>query len=140
VNDIIQSLVQLVTTLFQLLMEVGGLALENALLIVWVAWWLWAVNWTKAWDVLARGGWMVVVLLTILAALVWSALAPSNMDLFGLFPLANFWWQLGAVTGLVLLALFCGFVQGKFGWAPPEISFDPPAPAHDAHHGHGGHH
>jgi hypothetical protein len=136
VYDILETLVQLVSTLGVLIVEVGALALSHALLIAWVAWWLWGVNWNKAWGVLATGGWMVVALLTVLAALVWSALAPGSCDVLGIFVLSNFWWQLGATALLVGLALFCGFVQGQMGWAPAEISFDPPEPAHNAHHGH----
>jgi hypothetical protein len=139
VSDILQTLIQLVTAIFQLVVEIGQLGLQNALILTWIAWWLWGVNWTKAWGVLARGGWVVVVLLDVQVALAWSAIAPSSADLFGLFTLGNFWWQLGSVTILVLVALFCGWVQGQFGWAPAEISFDPPAPVHDAHHGHGHH-
>jgi hypothetical protein len=139
VSDILHSLVQLVTALLQLVVEIGQLGLQNALIIAWIAWWLWGVNWSKAWRVLARGGWLVVVLLDVLAALAWSAIAPSSADLFAIFTLGNFWWQLGSVTILVLLALFCGWVQGQFGWTPAEITFDPPEPVHDTHHGHGHH-
>ena len=111
VLEIIQTLTQLVTTLGTLILEIGALALRHALLIAWVAWWLWAVNWTKAWGALARGGWMVLVLLTVVSALVWSAIAPSNYILFDLFQVPNFWWQLAAVTLIVLLALFCGWLR-----------------------------
>ena len=132
---IIQTLVQLVETLWRLFLEIGGLAGQHLLLIVWVAWWLGAVNWNKAWGALARGGWMVVVLLTVLAAIAWSAIAPSSFDVFGLFQIGNFWWQLGASTLIALLALFCGWLQGVFGWTPAEINLEPPAPAH-VEHGH----
>jgi CBS domain containing-hemolysin-like protein len=133
VVEIIQTLTQLVITLGTLVLEIGALALQHALLIAWVAWWLWGVNWTKAWDVLARGGWMVVVLLTVLGALVWSAIAPGSYILFDLFQLPNFWWQLMATTLIVLLALFCGWLQGVFGWGPSEINLEPPAESHAAH-------
>lgn len=135
--DIFSTLVQLVVTLGTLVVEIGALALQNALWIAWIAWWLGGVNWKKAWPMLAQGGWAVVVLLTVLGALVWSAIAPSSVTILGLFPLGNFWWQLGACTLLTLLALFCGYVQGAMHWAPMEISFDPPAHGHHGHHGHG---
>jgi hypothetical protein len=136
VTEIVHTSVQLVNTFFTLLLAIGALALAHALLIVWVAWWLWGVNWNKAWATLAQGGWAVVVLLTIIAALAWASLAPSSLDCWGLLSIANFWWQLGAVTLLVLLALFCGWVQTVFGWAPAEIELAPPAPTEDHHHGH----
>jgi hypothetical protein len=133
VVEIVQTLVQLVTTLLDLVVEVGALAMRHALLIAWVAWWLWAVNWNKAWGALARGGWVVLVLLTVLGAMAWAAIAPSNYDVLGLFQITNFWWQLIAVSLVVLLALFCGWVQGVFGWAPAEIDLEPPVQHHDAH-------
>jgi len=97
---------------------------------LWCAWWLFCVDWTKAWPVLAKGGWAVCVLMAFLAALVWSALFPHR---------PNFWWQLGAVSLLAAAALVCGWLQGVLGWTPAEVTFDPPADAHDGH-GHGGHH
>ena len=137
VVEIFQTLTQLVITLGTLILEIGALAVRHALLIAWVAWWLCGVNWNKAWDALARGGWVVLVLLIILCAMVWSAIAPSNYVLFDLFQVPNFLWQLFAVTLVALLALFCGWLQGVFGWAPAEIDLDPPAPAHVEHsHGH----
>ena len=118
---------------------------------LWCAWWLWCVNWKHAWPVLARGGWIVVVLLTFVSALAWSGVFPSSCDCLPI-PLANFWWQLGACTTLVLVALFCGWLQGRFGLTPAEVDFEPvehpddrghghdhPAPAHAAP-AHGGHH
>jgi hypothetical protein len=137
VVEIFQTLVQLVTTLLTLIAEVGALTLRHALLITWVAWWLWGVNWTKAWKVLANGGWAVVVLLSLISALAWAGLAPSTFDCLGFFSISNFWWQLGAVTLLVLLTFLCGWVQGAFGWTPTEIDLEPPA--HAELHGHGHH-
>ncbi len=134
--DIFHTLVQLVASLLTLIVEIGALALSNALLIAWVAWWLFGVDWSKAWGVLAKGGWAVVVLLTVIAALAWASLAPGTFDGWGSVPIPNFWWQLGAATLIVLLALFCGWLQGVLGWAPAEINLEPPAVAHAEHHGH----
>jgi hypothetical protein len=106
---------------------------------LWCAWWLGCVNWKKTWPVLAQGGWVPVVLLMLIAALAWSRIFPSSCSCLG-FPIANFIWQLGSVIALVLVALFCGWVQGQLGWTPPEVSFDPPAADHDEHHGHVAHH
>jgi hypothetical protein len=136
VVEILNTLVQLVTTLGALFVEIGALLLRHALLIVWVAWWLWGVNWTTGWRVLAKGGWAVVVLLTVLAALAWAALAPGTYSFLGLFSIHNFWWQLGAVTLVVLLALLCGWLQGAFDWAPAEIELAPAADGHADHHDH----
>ena len=131
------QLLDLGHTLGRLLYEANAAFPLWPLLLVWVAWWLLAVNWRKTWPVLARGGWAPVVLLVLMAALAWSRLAPSE---FGLTPGAvvpNFWWQLIAVSGLTVSALFLGWLQGQIGRTPPEISVDPPpAAAHGHDHGH----
>jgi hypothetical protein len=100
---------------------------------VWCAWWLWCVNWKRAFPVLAKGGWVPVVLLVFTSALAWSGVSPSKY-----YGMPNFWWQLVACTALALVALLCGWLQGRFNWTPAEVSFDPPADHGD--HGHHAHH
>ena len=109
---------------------------------LWCAWWLWCVNWKQAWPVLARGGWIVVVLLTFVSALAWSGVFPSGGHFLGV-PLATFWWHLAACSALALVALFCGWLQGRLGWTPVAVHFDPPEQHDDhghGHHAHGTHH
>src|SRR4051794_24244956 len=101
--------------------------------LIWCAWWLWAVDWRKAWPMLARGGWAPVVLLMLLSAYTWSRIAPGEC---AYCQLPNFWSQLGSVSALTALALFCGWIQGLLGWAPPEISLDPPGAGMTHAHGH----
>jgi hypothetical protein len=100
--------------------------------VVWCAGWLGAVNWNRAWPMLAGGGWVPVLLLMVVATLVWAHVTPAP---WGAIP--NGWWQFGIIGGLVALALFCGWLQGYFGWAPQEMSLEPPPVAHGpAGHGH----
>jgi hypothetical protein len=110
--------------------------------LLWCAWWLWCVNWKQAWGVLARGGWVGVVLLTFLSAVAWSRISPHS-PIVGGVTIPNFWWRLGESSALVLVALFCGWLQGWLGWTPEEVSFDPPehhhGHGHHAHHGHSAH-
>jgi hypothetical protein len=125
VIDLWEPLVQLVKQLGIFLGLVLQLVFSWSLLIVWVAWWLWGVNWRKVWPVLAQGAWVPVVLLTIVAALVWSELAPGS----------SFLWRLADTMLLVAVALFCGWLQGVMGWTPAEIDLEPAAPvaAHEHH-------
>ena len=105
------------------------------LLIPWLAWWLWGVNWKRAWAVLAQGAWLPLLLLVIVTALVWSQMAPSDCTCLGFVAVPNFWWQLGGVSLLVAITLLCGWLQGVFDWTPAEVSLEPPeAPA--MHHEH----
>jgi hypothetical protein len=107
------------------------------LLITWLAWWLWGVNWKNAWAVLGEGAWLPVVLIMIVAAMVWSMIAPSDCTCLGFITVANFWWQLGGVCLLAAITLLCGWLQGVFGWSPAEVSLEPPAaPASEHEHGH----
>ena len=117
-----------------------GLARASAVLLallpggLWCVWWLCAVNWKKMAPVLREGAWAPVVLLILVAAAVWSRLAPAEADLGGV-PLPNFWWQLACVVTLAAVALFCGWLQNYYGWTPREVSVEPPAHA-DHDHGH----
>ena len=132
--DIIQTLYSLLVNLWTLGEQLFQLGVGHALLIVWVAWWLGAVNWKKAWPILARGGWVPVTLLVVVGAFVWSRIAASDCNCLGFVVLPNFWWQLGAAGALVGVALFCGWLQTYFDWSPAEISLEPAPVEHDAHH------
>jgi hypothetical protein len=136
VADFFDKLGQLLAILGSLLADLGRIALHWSLLIVWIVWWLWGVNWQRAWPVLARGAWLPLILLMIMAALVWSRLAPDTYLDLGFMIIPTFWAQLVGVSTLVALALFCGWLQGYFGWTPPEIDLEPPV---IADHGHGHH-
>src|SRR5690348_5289051 len=112
--NVFQSLWQLILNLWELLVQLLGLAMSWSLLIAWVAWWLVGVNWKKTWPVLARGAWAPLVLLVLVSALVWSRIAPGELSL-GLFAVPNFWWQLAAVGLLASITLLCGWLQGLLG-------------------------
>jgi hypothetical protein len=107
------------------------------LLIAWLAWWLWGVNWKNVWPVLAEGAWLPVLLIMIVAALVWSEIAPSDCTCLGFVTVPNFWWQLGGVGLLAAITLLCGWLQAVFGWSPAEVSLAPTAaPVLEHEHGH----
>jgi hypothetical protein len=136
--NIFQSIWDIVLNVGDLFVQLLVLAMHGSLLIAWVAWWLWGVNWAKTWPVLARGAWVPLVLLMFVGAQVWSHIAPSELNLV-IATIPNFWWQLLAVGLLLGVALFCGWLQGICHWEPPEITFDPPK--FDPSHGNAiGHH
>lgn len=123
----------LLVQLFRILGQLLGDLLQGAgrwsLLLAWLAWWLWGVNWKKVWPVLGQGAWVAVVLGMLLTALVWSRLEPAECACLGFVSVSNFWWQLGGVSLVVALTLFCGWLQGVFQWAPADLDLEPPAPA-----------
>jgi len=134
VTELWLTLEQLVMVLLRLAGDLLVLGGQWSLLIAWIAWWLWGVNWKKAWPVLRAGAWAPVVLLVLISALAWSRIAPSSSDILYFFPIGNFWWQLGAVSLLAGLAFFCGWLQGLMGYEPGEIDLEPKAAHGAAHH------
>src|SRR5262245_49954068 len=131
-------------TFLRLLSDLGTLAYElialgwpYVLLLVWIAWWLWGVNWKRAWAFLGQGAWAPLLLLMVVSALAWSRIAPGSCLLLGFIPVPNFWCQLGYVGMLVALMFFCGWLQNVFQWAPADINLDPPPVAREDDHGHG---
>jgi hypothetical protein len=135
--EIGETLWRLVIDLGTLAVELLALALRLGLILAWLAWWLWGVNWKKVWPALAQGAWAPVVLLTIFAAITWASLDPVAWSFLGI-TLPNFWWQLLAISLLLGLTLLCGWLQGVCGWEPAEVNVEPPAPSADvrgaAHH------
>jgi hypothetical protein len=119
VAELWQTLGQLLHVVVHLLVQLQPVIAALVLLLAWTAWWLWAVNWQKAWPILAGGAWVPLVLLMIVVALVWSRLAPVESF--------NFWAQFGGVALLVGLALFSGWLQGVMHWTPAEVALEPPA-------------
>jgi hypothetical protein len=120
-------------SVWRLIVDVAGLgeqllllAVQWSLLIAWVAWWLCGVNWRKAWPMLARGGWVPLVLIMFVSAHVWSHLEPRSFSL-GFTIIPNFWWQLIATGILMSLTLLCGWMQGMLHLEPEDVNLEPPA-------------
>ena len=134
-SDFLQSGTEMVNGLAGMLGTLLLLAMAWGLVIGWTAWWLKGVNWLRARAYLREGAWVPVLLLVILAALVWSRLAPRDLSL-GFTRVPNFWWQLGAVGLIAAYTLFLGHLQGLLGWHPTDYAVYPEG-EHD--HGHGGH-
>jgi len=120
---------QLLLILGKMLEKLIQDALGWSLVIFWLAWCLFGINWRKAWGVLAQGAWVPLVLAMVLIALAWSQMTPA---------VPHFGWKLLQVSLVVVASLLCGWVQGYFGWQPAEISLEPSPPDEDAH-GHGHH-
>jgi hypothetical protein len=136
-NEQWEALLRIFSDLGTLLKPLWNLVTGWLLLIIWMAWFLWGVNWNKAWRVLALGAWVPLLLAMIAGAMVWSQIAPGECTCLGFITIPNFWYQLGEVGLLVGIAMLCGWIQILAGWAPADITLDPPASAgHDHGHGH----
>ena len=104
--------------------------------LVLIVWCLAAVDWRKAQPVLAAGGWVPLILIALMTAVVWSLVFPASVLVFGIIPVPNGLWQLGAIALLVGIVLVCGWLQVQLGWYPPAITFDPPMGVDEHDYGH----
>src|SRR5262245_21427217 len=133
--EILQLLWQLILNVFQLLGALLNLAAQWWFVIVWIAWWTFAVNWRKLRPVLSQGAWGPVILLMLIIALAWSRLAPGELS-WGIVVLPNFWWQLAALTVILCFTLLCGVLQDVLGVVPPELNLEPPVSQESEHEPH----
>lgn len=88
-------------------------------LLGWIAFWSLAVNWSRTFDILRKGGFIGVLLMMFAAVLIWGAVYPpleGNHVLFGL-KVSNYAGKFIYVTMLTCIALLCGSAQmsGTFG-------------------------
>jgi hypothetical protein len=139
VNEFWTTLIELLSTLGTLIGLLGKLLVLVLTrwfpIFIGMAWCLWGVNWRKLWPVLAKGAWLPLTFLVIVIALVWSQIAPEEGNFLGIATVPNFWWQLGDLCLLLVIAHLCGYIQTACNWTPAEIDLNPPAPAGGhAHH------
>jgi hypothetical protein len=81
--------------------------------VLFAAFWLWAVDWQALRPLLTRGGWIGGLLIAVLAALVWTAIdgpARGPAIVFGL-SVSPFVGKFVMVSGLVVLLQLCGAAQ-----------------------------
>lgn len=124
--ELLHTLRELVIQLTALLGQLLALGLQYFLVLVFFAVVLLGIRWRNVWPTLRDGGWAPLVLLMLMAALVWTSLAPLGAW--------SYVWHLLAVTLIVGIAFFCGWLQELLHWTPPEISFEPPASTAQEHH------
>jgi hypothetical protein len=138
---VLQSLIELCRDLAVLVLRIGEVLLPLLPLLAWVAYWTFAVNWTRLRAVLLQGGWVGLVLLGFLAVLVWGTVAPpaAGAHLFLGLTLGNFVGKTVLVTALICIMLLCGSVQLS-GACGSLCRFDEPAADADHHAGHGDSH
>jgi len=145
--ELLQSLLNVLTSLLSFLVEVAQTLLPWTPLFAWIAFWLLAVNWLSLWPVLfQRGGWIGVALLFAMVVLVWSVIAPPPDGVHHILGLnvSNVTGKFAYTTALTFIAFLCGTAQLN-GMCKSLIHFEEPAlaEAHAAHgdaHGHGDDH
>ena len=145
--DLFGSLVDVFRSLLDVVINLVRVVRPWLPLLGWVGFWTFAVNWSKAFPILRRGGISGVLLLMFVAVLVWGAVAPPSEGkhlLLGL-SLSNHAGKFIYVTMLTCIALLCGSAQlsgafGRLGEFPEEPADDDIENSGHAHNDHGGGH
>ena len=130
------SIIQLLSAIYGLVIATGSLILPWAPLIAWIAFWLLAVDWEKLRPQMVKGGFLGVLLLGFVMILVWGSVAPppeGAHNILGL-RLSNFVGKTVYVTLLLSIMFLCGSAQLS-GAVDRFICFpeDEPEPQHGHH-------
>lgn len=147
-----QALAQLGGSIWELVVAVLAVAAPWTPLAAWVIFWLFAVNWVKLRETLAKGAWVGLVLIGAVAVLAWGSISPGTgtFDFFGLH-VSNFVEKTVYVSGLYVIMFLAGALQLS-GFCANCCKFEEPVQlvevhAHGGGHGdaghsggHGGHH
>ena len=112
-NQLRTSLQSLLVASWDVVLAVLMLVSPWTPLLVWVAFWMLAVDWVKLRAVMIKGGWIGVALMGLVMVLVWAVVAPPESGshfLFGLH-VSNFVGKTVYVTSLITILFLCGAVQ-----------------------------
>ena len=132
---LLESLVQLLVAVWDVVFAAVSVVVPWLGLIAWIAFWLFAVNWTKLRALLLQGGWIGLLLLGFGMILVWWAVAPppnGHHLILGL-TLSNFVGKTVYVTILMCIMLLCGSVQLSGMSGPADDDEEDAALAHASH-------
>lgn len=131
---LLNSLVNLLTALYQVVAELVAAIAPLLPLLIWVAFWTLAVDWVKLRHYFLRGGWIALLLVMFTAILVWGVVAPPESGAHNLLGLtvSNFVGKTVYVTAIVVITLLCGSVQLS-GICGNLCRFDSPGPETNVH-------
>ncbi len=102
--------VDVIRSFFELFQPHAGLYIA---LVLWIAFWVGAVNWVRLRKILLEGGWTGIVLIGFMAVLVWGCIAPPEGGFHSILGLevSNFVGKTVYVTGLICIMFICGSIQ-----------------------------
>ena len=116
-----ESLLSLIVALWNVLVSLVTVVAPWMPLLAWIVFWLFAVNWVKLREVIIQGGWLGVVLIGLVTALIWGTVDPSPHAMLNL-ELRNYVGKIVYVSVLFCIMFLCGLVQ-LAGFAPACCGF-----------------
>ncbi len=120
--NLVAALLHLLAALWFFVVSVLAVVATSPVLplALWVAFWLFAVDWTRVRELLLRGAWVAVLLILLVTILVWGVVAPPAAGYHSVLGVhvSNFVGKTVFVTCLVCIAALCGFLQ-LTGWCEP---------------------
>lgn len=141
-TGVLENLYAVIVALASLLAVLLQTLLPWTPLLLWVVFWLFAVNWKKLYPILMeQGGGIGVLLIAIMATLVWASVSEppgGHHSLLGLHP-GNIFGKAVYVFGLGLIASLCGSVQLAGGCGTLCRFEEDDAPALEEAHAHDHH-
>lgn len=111
--QLLDSILNLIIAFWNVARDLIVLVIPWTPLVIWVAFWLLAVNWVKYRAVLVKGGWTGLFFIGLMMILIWGLIAPPTEgfhNVFGL-SLSNFVGKTVYVTALFSIMFLCGSAQ-----------------------------
>lgn len=118
-ETLLEAFGSLFASLWLLAVTLWHLLLPWALIVIWVLWWLLAVDWRALVPTLKQGAWVAIALLGAAVVLVWGCLQPDAQSVFG-YEMRSFTAKAVIVAALYTLALAAGALQ--LAWLKPSAA------------------
>lgn len=111
--ELLNSLVGLLTALYDVIAALLATLTPLLPLLVWIAYWTFAVDWVRLRHFFLRGGWIALLLGMFVAILIWGVVAPPESGAHRMMGLtvSNFVGKTVYVTAIVVITFLCGSVQ-----------------------------
>ena len=137
---LLEAISRVGSSFWELLVAMLAVLVPWTPLAAWIVFWLFAVNWIRLRQTLAKGGWVGLVLIGASMVLVWGSISSGSgaFDFFGL-RVSNFVEKTVFVSGLFVMMFLAGALQLS-GFCAGCCQFNEPVliadtHGHDAGHG-----
>lgn len=111
--ELLNSLQGLVFAVWNVIAAIGQLTIDHWFLLAWITYFLFAVHWAKAFDLLTKGGWVAASLIAFAVVALMSTLSQTALQQVQVMG-----WDVHPVAGTIVrsitylaIAFVCGSIQ-----------------------------